>query len=329
MTDGTDIIPTSGMSTRTPGEEHMSRRVLLTGASGFVGHYMARILLDRGYEVHGLQRGMGLDLPAGALPLPIDLEDPASVMELPRTWDWVIHLAGASVPSAFATTAPILTNLRITLNLLEHLQAARVLLVSSCHVYAPHPQPHAEEDPIVPQGRYGLSKHLVEQLAPHYSHKLDLRVARPFNHLGPGQRPELVVPSLFRRLRASREDAGPILMRGMDSVRDFIDVRDVASAYLAILDLEVPVHRTFNVCTGRGRRISEVVELIQALVGSRRKVEFEGNPNSSDDIPVLVGSPERLRLETGWNPSFGLQESLQAMHHESLGFLASSDRLTD
>lgn len=307
----------------------MSRRVLLTGASGFVGHYIARILLERGYEVHGLQRGMGLDLPDGVHPLSIDLEDPASVLELPQDWDWVIHLAGASVPSAFATTAPVLTNLRITLNLLEHLQSAKVLLVSSCHVYAPHARPHVEDDPILPQGRYGLSKHLVEQLAPHYLHNLDLRVARPFNHLGPGQRPELVVPSLFRRLRASRDDAGPILMRGMDSVRDFIDVRDVASAYLAIMDLEAPVHRTFNVCTGQGRRISEVVELIQDLVGSKREVEFEGNPNSSDDIPVLIGSPERLRLGTGWNPRFGLHGSLQAMHHESLGFHAPSDRLMD
>ena len=297
----------------------MSTRVLLTGASGFVGHFMARVLLERGYEVHGLQRGTGLNLPAEVRPLPVDLDDPASIIELPRSWDWVVHLAGASIPSAFTTTAPVLTNLRITLNLLEHLQEARVLLVSSCHVYAPRDLPHSEDDLIIPQGRYGLSKHLVEQLVPHYFHKLDLRVARPFNHLGPGQRPELVVPSLLRRLRASREDAGPILMHGMDSVRDFIDVRDVVSAYLAILDLEAPRNRTFNVCTGQGRRISEVVDLIQDLVGSKRKVDFEGSPNSSDDIPVMIGSPKRLKLETGWSPRFELKDSLHAMHHESLG----------
>lgn len=301
----------------------MNRRVLLTGASGFVGHHIAPILLKRGYEVHGLQRSAGMDLPAGVLPLPVDLEDPAGMSELPRTWDWVIHLAGASIPSAFATTTPVLSNLQITLNLLEHLQQARVLLVSSCHVYAPSTRPHQEEDPVFPHGRYGLSKHLVEQLVPHYLHKLDLRVARPFNHLGTGQRQELVVPSLLRRLRASRDEREPILMRGMDSLRDFIDVRDVAGAYLAILDLDAPDHRTFNVCTGRGRRISEVVEIIQSLVGSSRSVRFEGGPNSSDDIPVIVGSPDRLRQDTGWTPRFELQESLEAMHHESLGLRPS------
>jgi nucleoside-diphosphate-sugar epimerase len=304
-------------------------RILLTGASGFVGHYMARTLLERGHEVHGLQRGAGLDLPEGVCPLPIDLEDPGSVLGLPRVWDQVIHLAGASVPSAFATTAPVLTNLRITLNLLEHLQEARVLLVSSCHIYAPNSRPHREEDAAMPQGRYGLSKHLVEQLVPHYLHKLDLRVARPFNHLGPGQRQELVVPSLLRRLRASRGERDPILMKGMDSVRDFIDVRDVVGAYLAILDLDAPGRRTFNVCTGKGRRISEVVEIIQSLVGSKRDVQFEGGPNSSDDIPVLVGSPDHLREDTGWVPRFELRDSLEAMYHESLGLRSSSDKLPD
>jgi GDP-4-dehydro-6-deoxy-D-mannose reductase len=298
-------------------------RVLLTGASGFVGHYTARALLDQGYEVHGLQRGAGLDLPEGVHPLPIDLDDPASVAGLPQAWHWIIHLAGASVPSAFATTAPILSNLSITLNLLEHIQEARVLLVSSCHVYAPGARAHREEDAVYPQGRYGLSKHLVEQLVPHFLHKLDLRVARPFNHLGAGQRQELVVPSLLRRLQASRDAREAVLMRGMDSMRDFIDVRDVVSAYLAILELDAPEHRTFNVCTGQGRRISEVVEDIQSLVGSRREVRFEGSPNSSDDIPVLVGSPDRLREDTGWTPRFTLRDSLEAMYHESLGLRPS------
>ncbi|MGH7869016.1 MAG: NAD-dependent epimerase/dehydratase family protein, partial [Candidatus Dormibacteraceae bacterium] len=279
----------------------------------------AQALILRGCEVHGLQRGAGFGLPPGVRPLPSDLEDSASIVSLPQSWDWVIHLAGASVPSAFATTAPVLTNLRITLNLLEHLQEARVLLVSSCHVYAPHNIPHQEEDPIVPQGRYGLSKHLVEQLMPHYLHKLDIRVARPFNHLGPGQRPELVVPSLLRRLRGSRNATEPIFMRGMDSIRDFIDVRDVVEAYLSILDLDPSDQRTFNVCTGKGQHISEVIEIIQNLVGSKRAVVFEGNPNSSDDIPALIGSSALLRQRTTWIPRFSLRDSLDAMYQESLG----------
>jgi GDP-4-dehydro-6-deoxy-D-mannose reductase len=187
-------------------------KVLLTGASGFVGAFMARALLARGCRVHGLQRSGGTTLPEGVIPLSADLNDPASLASVPREWDAVVHLAGASIPSLFVTAAPVAYNVQITLNLLDHVQAGKVLLVSSCHVYAPSLLPRAEDGPVLPQGRYGLSKHLVEQLAPHYRQRLDVRVARPFNHLGPGQRPELVIPSLLRRLSAAPHDTSPVLM---------------------------------------------------------------------------------------------------------------------
>ncbi|NTW86990.1 MAG: NAD(P)-dependent oxidoreductase, partial [Holophagaceae bacterium] len=270
----------------------MTRTYLLTGASGFVGRHMAEAILRRGDVVVALDREEGHNLPKGVQTLVMDLQDPSSMAGLPRTWDGVIHLAGASIPSHFSTPAPVTFNLGITLNLLEHLRDSKVLLVSSCHVYAPSDQLRHEDDPIVPQGRYGLSKHLTEQVAPHYHGALDVRVARPFNHLGQGQRPELVVPSLLRRLAAaSVSDATPIEMGGWNSVRDFIDVRDVVSAYLAILDLEAPAHRTFNVCTGRATSIEDVVQMVLMLQGRSREVHFQGSPNSTDDIPFLVGDP--------------------------------------
>ena len=291
-----------------------SKRILLTGASGFVGQHMARLLIERGFRVSALQRGsLGVELPPMVERIYADLSDPASLAAVPRNWHGVIHLAGASVPSLFTTTAPVVQNVAITLNLLEHLQEARILLVSSCHVYAPSDVPQVEDGPIVPQGRYGLSKHLVEQLAPHYAQALDIRIARPFNHLGPHQRPELVIPSLLRRLAAAKEETGPVRMQGMNSVRDFIDVRDVAAAYLAILELDSPAHRTFNVCTGTGRSIGDLVALVLQLLGSEREVLFEGRPNSSDDIPFLVGSPDRLRADSGWKPELSLEQSLRAM----------------
>lgn len=292
----------------------MNRSILLTGASGFVGQHVARLLVARGFEVSALQRGsMGVDLPPGLTPIYADLSDVASMAAVPKRWHGVIHLAGASVPSLFNTTAPVQQNLAMSMNLLEHIEAARVLLVSSCHVYAPSTRPQREEGTIVPQGRYGLSKHLVEQLAPHYASRLDIRIARPFNHLGPQQRPELVIPSLLRRLAGSRDEGSPVLMKGMNSVRDFIDVRDVAEAYLAILAPDAPEDRTFNVCTGRPRSIGDLVSAVLDLLGSNREVRFEGNPNSSDDIPYLVGCPDRLTAATGWRPALSLEQSLQAM----------------
>lgn len=289
------------------------RNILLTGASGFVGRHMAEALLLRGDRVVALDRGMAPDLPAGVEFLAADLLDPASMADLPRSWDGVIHLAGASIPSLFATPAPVVFNLEITLNLMEHLRDSKVLLVSSCHVYAPSAERRKESDAIVPQGRYGLSKHLVEQVAPHYRQRLDVRVARPFNHLGPGLRPELMVSSLLQRLAALSDDASPVHMAGWDSVRDFIDVRDVVSAYLAILDLEAPSDPTFNVCTGRAASIREVVQTVLDIQGLQREIRFQDRPNSTDDIPFLVGDPTRLHEASGWAARYTLSDSLQSM----------------
>ncbi len=279
-----------------------------------MGRHVVTHLLDRGYRVSGLDLRGSVDLPPSVEQLSIDLSDAAAVMAVPRRWWGVIHLAAASIPSLFATTAPILGNLQITLNLLDHLEAARVLIVSSCHVYAPAAEPRCEDDEIIPHGRYGLSKHLCEQLVPHYLYRLDIRVARPFNHLGPGQRSELVIPTLLRRLADHpRDDASPILMQGMNSFRDFIDVRDVASAYLAILESDSPSHRTFNVCTGNAHSIEDVIHAAQSILRTNRGVRFENRPNSSDDIPYLVGDPDRLKRSTGWDHRFSLSESLHAM----------------
>lgn len=275
---------------------------------------MAKELVRQGKRVVALDRVVSPDLPEGVEPLMGDLRDPSTLLHLPSTWDGVIHLAGASIPSQFATPAPVITNLEITLNLLEHIRDSKVLLVSSCHVYAPSNQRRNEAGPIVPQGRYGLSKHLIEQLAPHYQGQLDVRVARPFNHLGPGLRPELMVPTLLHRLSSlNPDDQSPIRMSGWNSVRDFIDVRDVVSAYLAILNLDAPVHTTFNVCTGRATSIQDVVQAVLDIKGLRREIQFQGNPNSTDDIPFLVGDPTQLTDAAGWSAQFSLSDSLQTM----------------
>ncbi len=292
----------------------MTRNILLTGASGFVGRHLAEAFLRNGDRVVALDREAGIGLPEGIELRVVDLRDPASLADLPRVWDAVVHLAGTTIPSLFATPAPVILNLEITLNLLEHLRDSKVLLVSSCHVYAPSEQRRRESDPIVPQGRYGLSKHLVEQLAPHYQGRLDIRVARPFNHLGSGMRPELVVPSLLQRLASDKPGTtAPVKMAGWNSVRDFIDVRDVVSAYLAILALDAPGHSTFNVCTGRATSIEDLVRTVLDLQHVRREIQFQDTPNSTDDIPYLVGDPTRLADAAHWTARHSLADSLRSM----------------
>jgi GDP-4-dehydro-6-deoxy-D-mannose reductase len=291
-----------------------TKKILITGGSGFVGQHMARLLLDCGYRVSSLQRNNSVSLPEGVDPICMDLKDRGALKDLPRNWDWVIHLAGASIPSLFTSADSILVNIELALNLLEHLEEARVLLVSSCHVYAPSLCLRTEESRVVPQGRYGLSKHLLEQMAGHYEHKLDIRIARPFNHLGPNQRPELVIPSLLRRIGIDGLlDPRTIIMNGTNSTRDFVDVADVVAAYLAILQIEVPDHRVFNVCTGNPVTIKHVAELVLQILGIERQIVFEEHPNSEDDNPFVVGSPVRLMSASKWRPQVSLRVSLERM----------------
>jgi GDP-4-dehydro-6-deoxy-D-mannose reductase len=168
----------------------------------------------------------------------------------------------------------------------------------------------------VPHGLYGLSKHLVEEVASHFQDRLDVRIARPFSHIGPGLRPELMIPSLLRRLSALQpEDDSPVVMEGLNSTRDFIDVRDVVAAYVAILNMESPRDRTFNVCTGEGHTVEDVVTTAMGLLNCLRPVQFKDRPNSSDDIPYLVGDPTRLSAATGWVARHTLSESLRTMMH--------------
>ena len=290
------------------------RSVLVTGAAGFVGRYMVDALLARDYEVTGLgQERRPEGFPTAADWYRADLLTAASLDELATTWSGVVHLAGNTVPGAFRDSDSALANASMTLTLLEHLEAGRVLFASSALVYGPRTQPHSEDEALDPQGLYGLSKFLCEQLVGVYAKRLDIMTVRPFNHVGPGMQPGLAIPAILDRVAEARTKRAPIEMSGRDSVRDFIDVRDVVAAYVALLELSDPPHRIFNVCTGEGQSIRHVVETALAITGLEREVRFAETAMSGDDTSILVGDPTRLRRATGWEPRYSLEQSLRGM----------------
>lgn len=290
------------------------RRVLVTGAAGFVGRFMVNALLERGFAVTGLgQEVRPAEFPAAADWYRADLLATDSLQTLAKAWFGVVHLAGNTVPSAFRQADSALANVSMTLTLLEHLKSGRVLLASSALVYGPSATRHSEDETLEPQGYYGLSKYLCEQLAKVYSRQLEILIARPFNHIGPGMQPGLAIPAILDRVAIAMTNPGPIEMLGRDSVRDFVDVRDVVAAYLALLELPDPAQRVFNVCTGHGRSIREVVETALAIAGLERDVRFAEAALSGDDTSVVVGDSSRLRQAAGWRPRYDLEQSLRDM----------------
>ncbi len=285
-------------------------RVLVTGASGFVGQRIVPALLERGADVTCLDRSVPTVLGA-AKSIRADLSVPDSLAAVPREWDYVVHLAGQSIPGRFLSERDVLENLGTALTLFQHLASGRVLLVSSAHVYTPSPEVRTEASALRPQGRYGLSKLLIEASADYYRAKLDVRIARPFNHVGPGMREDLLIPSALRRMAALKEGE-PLVMSGFDSTRDFIDVRDVVAAYLEILEAETH-GGTYNVCTGRPVTIRTLLETLMDVAGKHHPITFRAAPSSSDDNPHLVGSAEKLRAVTGWVPRYDLRASAAAL----------------
>ena len=142
---------------------------------------------------------------------------------------------------------------------------------------------------------------------------LDIVMTRSFNQVGPGQRDTFVVPSFVRQLLAARE-AGEGVARvkagDLSIVRDFLDVRDAVAAYLALLD-KGRTGEVYNVCSGTGRRLDEVLRLAAEVVGVAVETEVDPQLVRPADNPVIVGDNAKIRRETAWRPLRDLRSSLQ------------------
>lgn len=301
------------------------RNVLVTGAGGFAGRHLSLALKGLGAVVHGLGLGELTDPAEAGLASwrAVDLADREAVAEalMEVRAGVVFHLAGqASAARSFV--APVETfraNIGGTWNVLEAAREAvphaRILVVGTSEVYGPTPAGTRtpESAPFAPVSPYALSKAVAERCAEGWArqHGMEVIRTRSFGHTGPGQSPQFALPSFARQIAAiERGEAEPVLRVGnLDVVRDLSDVRDVAQAYLALMERGKP-GAAYNVCRGEGVKLSDVVE--QLVRAARVPVTVEVDPARlrPADVPYLVGDPTAIERDTGWRASTPLDRTM-------------------
>ncbi|MGI8687535.1 MAG: GDP-mannose 4,6-dehydratase [Thermomicrobiales bacterium] len=298
------------------------RRVLMTGATGFVGTYLVAHLTEAypDWQVTGTTRHAAS---ADSRFVPCDLRDATAVASLVEQVkpEMVVHLAGQSnVPASLQDPETTLTNNILgTLHLLDacrvHVPHARLLVVSSSEVYGPTPpeaQPLHEDRPLRPVNPYAVSKAAQEMLALQYAHSynLDVVVARPFNHIGPGQTDRFVVSAFARQIaEVERGERRVISVGNLDAARDFTDVRDVVRAYGLLLE-RGERGGVYNIGRGTAAPIGDLLDMLCRLAHSAISIARDPARLRPSDAPVMMADTTRLRLATGWQPEIPLEQSL-------------------
>jgi nucleoside-diphosphate-sugar epimerase len=301
-------------------------KVLVTGADGFVGPHLVKRLIETGHEVLAGCRPGGVPLSKwlGARWLNatrvIDLEitDPESVARaLDAQPDGIVHLAAVAY-SPEAQADPVKAwdvNVTGTAHLLRATARRRstgaegpiVVVASSAEVYGDGAaRPRVETDVPRPHNVYSWSKVGAELAAGYAISAWGLRVvvARPFPATGPGQT-HRVIPNWLEALRRGEPISGDPTI-----VRDYIDVRDMAEAYLAILGAGRS-GETYNIATGREVRFGELAAKLGQLLGADGHLVPPLNPRSG--LQHLVGNPRKLQEHTGWQPTIHLEQTLEDM----------------
>jgi nucleoside-diphosphate-sugar epimerase len=287
------------------------KRVLITGARGFIGKYLVAELLRHGADVTGLtiEGGNGGDRVNWVKG---DITSPATIKGICRDVDVVFHLAAISnVDASIRDPArTINTNTFGTANLLEEARtggAKKFIYISSAHVYGvPQYVPVDEAHPTVPREAYAASKIASEQIVQAYanSYGIGYAILRPFNVFGAGQDTSFLIPGVISQALAN----GAIRVGNTDPTRDFLYVGDTVSGFLCVGDRGRGV---YNIGSGEERSIATVVEQIRDLIDRRVQITSDESRKRAGkvEIPRLCADVSRLK-SLGWKPEVGFDEGL-------------------
>ncbi|MFD8549036.1 SDR family NAD(P)-dependent oxidoreductase [Streptomyces sp. NPDC059649] len=315
-------------NSRKSGGRWAGRRVLVTGAEGFIGSALVDLLVEAGAEVRAfvhykpyaekgnlaryLRPGGPVEMVAG------DVRDAGRVADAVAGCDTVFHLAALiGIPYSYDSPgAYVQTNVVGTENVAEACRrhgVRRLVHTSTSEVYGTaRTAPIAEDHPLQPQSPYSASKIGADMMALSHWHAFELPVTviRPFNTYGPRQSARAVIPTILAQLHAG---ARQIRLGSLTPTRDFTYVADTAAGFLALADCDRALGQVVNLGTGREIAIGTLAEALIAASG--RDAEVVVDPArlrpSGSEVERLLSDNSRAREWAGWQPEVSLEEGLK------------------
>ncbi|MDD1702847.1 MAG: GDP-mannose 4,6-dehydratase [Methanoregula sp.] len=314
------------------------KRLLITGISGFVGGHIVAYLANHTneFEIHGISRSKPAwdFVPSGSGLLNGHHFHQADLLDIPRIKslleeiepEYILHMAAqSSVAESWKTPVfSFMNNTNIFLNIIDTVRqndnGARVLSIGSSEQYgvvSAADLPLTEDTPQHPANPYAVARVAQEQLAKIYAdgYGLDICCTRSFNHCGPGQTDRFVVSAIAKQfVKIAHGLQEPVIHIGNGSiVRDFVDVHDVVAAYTLLL-LKGKRGEVYNICSGTGRTIDEIVTLLAKLKGMKVEVHQEQAQIRPIDNPRIIGSNMKIRRDLGWKPEIPFEQSLLSLY---------------
>lgn len=287
------------------------KRVLLTGATGFIGRFCIDSLAERGFEVHAVSSRPAAAADARAEWHPCDLLAPgeaARIIEAVRPTH-VLHLAWYAVPERFWTASENVDWVAASAALLRAFERAggeRFVGAGSCAEYAPSSADCDERaTPLAPSTLYGACKHAVHTVMESFAAgRFSSAWGRIFHLYGPHEQEGRLVPSVIGALL----NGGEALCTDGTQVRDFMHVQDVADAFAALVasDVQGPV----NIASGQRLPLADLIGRIGVKMDAAGRIKLGARPMPAGELPRVTASVARLRDEVGWSAARDLDRGL-------------------
>lgn len=305
------------------------KKVLVTGADGFIGSHLTESLLQKGYEVKAFTLYNSFNTWGWLDALPKeeleqieifsgDVRDSNGVREALKGVDGVFHLA-ALIAIPFSYHSPdsyVDTNIKGTLNVLQaarDLGTERIMITSTSEVYGTAQYvPIDEKHPFQGQSPYSATKIGADRLAESFyrSFNLPISIVRPFNTYGPRQSARAVIPTIITQLLSGKEE---IKLGSLTPTRDFNYVKDTAAGFIAIAESDKTIGEEINIATQHEISIGDLANEIIRQINPKAKIicdEQRLRPEKSE-VNRLLGSNEKIRKLTDWKPQYTFEQGIE------------------